>query len=137
GRSRQNRVFEIRSSDNGQSWSEMKASPLPNPNSGTDAVTLADGRHLLVYNHVPGEPGKWGGKRSPLNVAISEDSKQWKAALVLENTPGSEFSYPAIIQTKDGLVHITYTWMRKKVKHVVVDPKRIKPQAYVDGNWPN
>jgi len=137
GRTRQNHVFQMHSNDAGENWSEMKASMLPNPNSGIDAVTLADGRHLLVYNHVPGTPGEWGGARSPLNVAISDDGQNWKAALVLENTPKEEFSYPAIIQTKDGMVHLTYTWHRKKVKHVVVDPKKIQERPYINGDWPN
>ena len=53
---------------------------LPNPSAGTDAVTLADGRHLLVYNHTP-------KGRTPLNVAISSDGKTWSAAAVLEREP--------------------------------------------------
>ncbi|MBM3826918.1 MAG: sialidase, partial [Verrucomicrobia bacterium] len=54
---------------------------------------------------------------------------------VLESDPG-EYSYPSIIQTSDGLVHITYTWKRQKVKHVVVDPSRIVGRPIVDGRWP-
>ena len=96
----------------------MTATSLPNPNSGIDAVTLRDGRQLVVYNHTT-------KGRSPLNVALSEDGRQWQAALVLENEPG-EYSYPAVIQTKDGLVHITYTWKRVQVKHVVVDPAQLQ-----------
>ena len=69
--------------------------------NGTDAATLVDGRHLLVYNHTP-------LGRSPLNVAVSADGKAWMAALVLERERG-EYSYPAVIQTSDGLVHVTYT----------------------------
>jgi len=135
GRSRQERVFEIRSDDGGRTWSEMRLGSLPNNNSGTDALTLADGRHLIVYNHVGGEPGKWGGKRTPLNVSVSEDAQAWSAALVLEHEPG-EYSYPAIIQTKDGLVHITYTWKRQKVKHVVIDPTKLSAKPMSDGKWP-
>lgn len=136
GRTRQNRVFQMRSDDGGESWQEMQSSMLPNPNSGIDAVTLNDGRHLIVYNHVEGDPGKWGGARSPLNVAISKNGFVWQAALQLENSPKEEFSYPAIIQTRDGLVHITYTWHRKKIRHVVVDPSRLMPRDIVDGKWP-
>ncbi len=135
GRSRQDRVFEVRSEDGGRSWGELSLGALPNNNSGTDAVTLHDGRHLIVYNHVAGTPGKWGGKRTPLNVAVSVDAKEWQAALVLESDPG-EFSYPAVIQTGDGLVHITYTWKRQKVKHVVVDPSKLETKPFVDGRWP-
>lgn len=95
----------------------MKATGLPNPNSGIDAVMLRDGRALLVYNHTP-------RGRSPLNVALSSDGKTWKSALVLENLPG-EYSYPAVIQSRDGLVHITYTWHREKIRHVIVDPAKL------------
>lgn len=135
GRSRQNSVFEVRSDDGGNSWSGMKLGSLPNNNSGTDAVTLADGSHLIVYNHIGGTPGKWGGKRTPLNLAASKDGQTWQAALVLESDPG-EYSYPAIIQAKDGLVHITYTWKRQKVKHVVMDPAKLTTKPIVNGQWP-
>jgi predicted neuraminidase len=128
GRTRQQRIFEVTSDDAGKTWSEMKLGTLPNPNSGTDAVTLKDGRHLLVYNHTP-------KGRSPLNVALSNHGTDWQAALVLENEPG-EYSYPAIIQTADDLVHITYTWKRQKVRHVVVDPARLVSAPIVEGAWP-
>jgi predicted neuraminidase len=128
GRTRNQRVFETWSDDGGNTWTPLTLTALPNPNSGTDAVTLADGRHLIVYNHT------FTG-RSPLNVAVSRDGKAWQAALVLESDPG-EYSYPAMIQTKDGLVHITYTWKRQKVRHVVIDPARLSPRDIVNGNWP-
>ena len=135
GRSRQERVFEVRSDDGGKTWGAMTLGALPNNNSGTDAVTLADGTHLIVYNHIGGTPGKWGGKRTPLNLAASKDAQTWSAALVLESDPG-EYSYPAIIQTRDGLVHLTYTWKRQRVKHVVIDPARLALRPIVDGQWP-
>gem|GEM_PF-614718 len=94
-------------------WSRLKPTEIPNPDSGIDALTLLDGRHLLVYN-----PLKHGRHR--LAVALSHDGRTWKTVLELENEPGSEFSYPAVIQTRDGLVHITYTWKRQRIKHVVL-----------------
>lgn len=135
GRTRQGKIFDIWSDDGGKTWGTMTLGALPNPNSGTDAVTLADGRHLLVYNHTGLTPKKWGGSRSPLNVAVSKDGKQWEAALVLENTPG-EFSYPAVIQTRDGRVHITYTWRRQSIKHVVLDPAKLVLRPMPDSQWP-
>ncbi|MFV1981249.1 MAG: exo-alpha-sialidase [Rhodothermia bacterium] len=118
-------VAQSWSSDNGKTWGPLTATNLPNPNSGTDAVTLQDGRHLLIYNHLgSGETG-WG-RRGLLNVAISEDGKTWKPILTLEREEKSEFSYPAVIQAKDGKVHITYTWKRTSVKHVVLDPSAIE-----------
>jgi predicted neuraminidase len=134
-RSRQGRIVETWSKDQGKTWSPLKATALPNPNSGTDAVTLKDGRQLLVYNHTTTAPGKWGGPRSPLNVAISDDGKIWKAALKLESEPG-EYSYPAVIQTADGMVHITYTWKRQRIKHVVLDPAKLQLKEMKDGAWP-
>jgi predicted neuraminidase len=135
-RSRQGKIVEAWSEDQGKTWGRLSATPLPNPNSGIDGLTLKDGRHLLVYNHVITPSGKWGD-RAPLNVAVSEDGKIWKAALALETGPASaEYSYPAVIQTGDGLVHITYTWNRKKVKHVVLDPRRLRLREIKDGKWP-
>ncbi len=124
-RSRQSRIVESWSSDGGTTWSELAATRLPNPNSGTDAVTLADGRQLLVYNHSP----ILSRKHPACNVAVSADGKDWKAALVLEDEPG-EFSYPAVIQTTDGLVHITYTWNRRRIVYVVLDPTAGPPANF-------
>jgi predicted neuraminidase len=127
-RTRQGVISETWSSDGGKTWGPMTATTLPNPNSGIDAVTLRDGRHLLVYNHT-------SRGRSPLNVAVSEDGKMWKAALVLEDQPG-EYSYPAVIQTGDGRVHVTYTWKRERIKHVVLDPSGLILRDMKDGQWP-
>lgn len=128
GRTRQGKIFQIASPDLGKTWGQMTATGLPNPSSGTDAVTLRDGRHLLIYNHT-------AKSRSPLNLAVSRDAKTWQAALVLESDPG-EYSYPAIIQTTDGLVHLTYTWKRQRVKHAVIDPDKLVPRDFADGAWP-
>jgi len=127
-RSQNRTINETWSYDNGRTWSPLKQTELPNNNSGIDAITLKDGRHLMVYNNVkPPESARdgWGG-RSPLNVAISQDGKNWTNVITLENEPKMEFSYPFVIQSKDGLVHITYTWKRQNVKHVIVDPNKIK-----------
>ncbi len=122
------KILSATSDDAGRTWSEFTALTLPHPNSGIDAVTLRDGRHLLVYNHTP-------RGRSPLNVAVSKNGADWQAALVLEDAPG-EYSYPAVIQTKDGMVHATYTWKRQRVKHVVIDPAKLELAAIVAGQWP-
>ena len=115
-------ILETWSKDQGKTWSPLEKTSLPNPNSGTDAVTLKDGRQVLVYNPTSPVNGK-SGPRTPLDVAISDDGKTWKTLAVLENEPG-EYSYPAVIQTADGLVHVTYTWKRQRVRHVVLEPKK-------------
>jgi predicted neuraminidase len=107
------------SSDQGQTWSALAATTLPNPNSGIDAITLADGRHLVVYNHAT-------DARYPLDVALSKDGVTWTRVRTLESEPlPSGYAYPAVIQTKDGRIHVTYTWDRKRIKHVVLDPRAL------------
>ena len=137
-RSRNTTLNETWSSDGGKTWSEMKASGLPNNNSGTDAVTLKDGRQLLVYNHVlPAASWVRGkGPRTPLNIAVSNDGIKWFAATVLEDSPISQYSYPSVIQTKDGMVHIVYTWRRERIKHVVIDPSKLELTEIVNQQWP-
>ncbi len=117
-RSRQGVVTEAWSEDGGATWGTMTATSLANPSAGIDAVRLADGRFLLVYN--PTTKG-----RDRLEVAVSPDGKAWRRAVALEDAPG-EYSYPAIIQGRDGRVHVTYTWRRERIKHVVIDPTAIR-----------
>jgi predicted neuraminidase len=118
------------SEDNGYTWSEFISAGLPNPNSGIDAVTLLDRRQLLIYNHLT-------EGRNMLNVAVSENGKDWQAVAILENgIKGTEYSYPAVIQTNDGLIHISYTWNRKLIKYIVIDPEKIIVKPIVNGEWP-
>ena len=81
-------------------------------------MRLADGRFLLAYN--PSAAG-----RGTLEIAVSADGRDWRRGVVLEDAVG-EFSYPAMIQARDGRVHVTYTWMRRRIKHVVIDPSAIR-----------
>jgi predicted neuraminidase len=135
-RSQNRAILTAWSKDKGQTWSPLEKTTLPNNNSGTDAVTLKDGRQLLVYNHVlpPGTLAK--GPRTPLNVALSKDGINWYAAAILEDSPISQYSYPSVIQSADGLVHVVYTWRRQKIKHVVIDPQKLDLKEIKDGVWP-
>ncbi len=117
GRTKQGFVFTIESEDQGRTWGDLTLLDLPNPNSGTDALTLQDSRFLLVYNHAH-------SGRTPLNAALSHDGRHWTPVLTLEDADG-EFSYPAVIQTRDGLVHISYTWNRTRIGHIVLDPDKL------------
>ncbi len=133
------KIWQCLSNDDGKTWGRFSTTELPNPNSGIDAVALQDGRFLLAYNHSvrkPVNPDDPPG-RDILNLAISSDGVQWRAVCIFENSPKSEFSYPAIIQTKDGLVHVAYTWQRRLMKHVVLDPEKISGIPIRDGQWPN
>jgi alpha-L-rhamnosidase len=135
-RSQNRAILTAWSKDKGQTWSPLERTTLPNNNSGTDAVTLKDGRQLLVYNHVlpPGTLAK--GARTPLNVAVSKDGVNWYAAAILEDSPISQYSYPSVIQSADGLVHVVYTWRRQKIKHVVIDPQKLDLKEIKYGVWP-
>jgi predicted neuraminidase len=127
GRTRSGVLFSTWSADGGRTWTPLEALGVPNPNAGTDAVTLTDGRHLLVYNDAAPVPGTRSGKRYPLVIALSADGVTWNKAAVVEDQPMPDgYAYPAVIQASDGLVHITYTWNRQRIKHVVVDPRGLR-----------
>lgn len=121
-------ISENWSMNNGETWSEMNATSLSNPNSGVDAVTLKDGRQFLIYNPT----GKNWGDRVPLSIALSTNGKNWKRVLDIEplreNTDkeGEEYSYPTVIQAEDGKIHLVYTWNRKTVKYIVLDPTKLQ-----------
>lgn len=123
-RTRQGTTASTWSRDGGRTWSPLGAVDLPNPNSANDAVTLKDGRQLMIYNHAAHRvetPGK--GPRWPLCLALSDDGVSWRRVLTLESEPIPDgYAYPAIIQTGDGRVHITYTHNRTRIRHVMVDP---------------
>ncbi len=136
-RSRNKVILTTWSEDNGRTWTKLEPIDLPNPNSGIDAVTLNDGRFVLIYNNV--NPDSSWGDRNILNLAVSDDGIHWKAGVLLENDPDKdgEYSYPAVIQTSDGMIHITYTWNRKLIKHMVIDPSKLETRSMQNGNWPS
>lgn len=71
-----------------------------------------------------------------INVAVSDNGIDWKPALTLDREEKAEFSYPAVIQTTDGNVHITYTWKRRKVTHYVLNPGKLSLKEWNNGAWP-
>jgi alpha-L-rhamnosidase len=137
-RSKNTTINQAWSNDQGKTWGKVTPTSMPNNNSGTDAVTLKDGRQLLVYNHVKPAPNLPNGKgaRTPLNVAVSKNGIKWYAALVLEDSPVSQYSYPSVIQSKDGMIHIVYTWRREKIKYVKIDPSKLELKEIKNGKWP-
>ena len=117
-RSNQNYILESVSRDDGKTWSPLTKTKILNPNSGIDAICKKNGVIYLVYN--PMESGKeWVNGRNQLDIDISFDGQEWFDIYHLENEKSGEFSYPAIIQTSDGLIHITYTYNRKNIKHII------------------
>lgn len=124
-RTRNGKIATSWSSDNGDTWSTVTLTDLPNNNSGTDAVTLKDGRHMLIYNDFGALPGSRKGVRTPVSLAISSDGVNWQHLMDLESSPISQYSYPAIIQGKDGKVHCMYTWRRQRIAYKEIDLKKL------------
>src|SRR3546814_19551707 len=116
-RTRQDVVSQSWSEDNGNTWSEMTATDLPNPNSGTDAVTLKDGRQLLVYNHTT-KKGEQPKDRNMLNIAVSDDGLKWNTVMTVENKSNEVgYYYPEVIQIEDSIGTITIkSWKTKTEK---------------------
>ena len=125
-RTRNGKIATSFSSDNGDTWSNVTLLDVPNNQSGTDAVTLQDGRHVLIYNDFATLPGTKKGVRTPLSIAISSDGTHWHHALTLEDSPISQYSYPSIIQGKDGKLHAVYTWRRLRVAYKEIDLNKLK-----------
>jgi len=110
---RQGFVLQTESLDGGETWSEAAVTDLPSPFAAIDAVRLADGRFVVVWNRNPEE-------RNPLAIGVSEDEgKTWPIRKDLVAGEG-RFHYPAAIQTKDGRIHVTFTNNRVTIDHVVL-----------------
>jgi len=114
------------SSDNGDTWTPVTLLDIGNNQSGTDAVTLKDGRHALIYNNFETLPLTPKGVRTPCSIAISNDGTNWHHAVTLEDSPIDQYSYPAIIQGRDGKLHCVYTWRRQRVAYKEIDLNKLK-----------
>lgn len=117
-RTRNGKTGVAYSSDRGTTWSKLTLMDLEHTQSGIDAVTLRDGRHVLVYNDFETIDGTPKGPRTPLSVAVSKDGTHWQKVITLESSPIGQYSYPAVIEAADGTLHTTYTWRRRRIKHV-------------------
>lgn len=116
-RTQEGRVWRSRSFDDGRTWEVARPTPLPNPDSGRDALVLPNGLLVLAYNPTVRSQG-----RTPLVLRVSSDrGDSWGERWVLEEGPG-EYSYPCVILGTDGLVHITYTYRRERIRHAWLSP---------------
>ena len=125
-RTRNGKIGTSFSSDNGDTWTNVTLLDVPNNQSGTDAITMKDGRHVLIYNNFASLPGTKKGVRTPLSIAVSDDGTHWHHALTLEDSPISQYSYPSIIQGKDGKLHCVYTWRRQRISYKQIDLNKLK-----------
>jgi predicted neuraminidase len=110
---KESHLWRAESKDYGRTWTALEPIDVPNPNSGSDMVRLRSGAIALVNNHA-------GRGRTPLSLYLSEDdARTFPIRKDLETEPG-EYSYPAIIEDAEGLMQITYTYLRETIKHVTV-----------------
>jgi alpha-L-rhamnosidase len=114
------------SSDNGDTWTPVTLSAVENNQSGTDAVTLSDGTHALIYNNFETLPLTKKGVRTPCSIALSPDGQSWRHVLTLEDSPIDQYSYPAIIEGRDGTLHCVYTWRRQRISYKQIDVRKLE-----------
>ena len=120
------KIYATRTSDTGRTWSALETIDLPNSNSGLDAIRLSDGRLLLAFNDTDSD-------RDNLRLAISADAGvTWKRAATLVSEKGEEFSYPTVLQTSDGLIHVTYTWKRRGIKEATFNVAWLEAQMRLE-----
>jgi predicted neuraminidase len=131
------RCWETVSRDHGRTWSNAKPGPFRNPNSALAMIKLTSGNIVAVYNNSDDR-----FYRTPLVISFSEDDgRTWPITRILEDQPGKftyrtdrtdnwdsiEFSYPAITQTTDGMIHVVYTNdSRRNIKHAAVNEAWLK-----------
>ncbi len=107
------RIKRSVSQDGGMTWSEPELTDLLHPGGGIEAILLDNGHLAMVYNNKEEKP------RDKLAVSISDDfGKTWKWTRQLEDEPGGRFDYPSIIQAADGMLHVTYSYHLRTIKHV-------------------
>ncbi|MBI4558675.1 MAG: exo-alpha-sialidase [Candidatus Hydrogenedentes bacterium] len=103
-------ILQSDSTDLGKTWSPTRPAPLPCPGAGLAMCKLKSGHFVLVYNSSHTE-------RTPLSVSLStNDGRSWSRPVHLESNPG-EYAYPCVIETSDGKIHVSYTFLRKVIKH--------------------
>jgi len=120
GHEEKNHILRADSSDLGLTWTGLSDTPLPNPNSGFDMLRLESGSYIGIINNSYKD-------RENLSLVLSDDrGKSWRLLKVLEESEGNEYSYPSIIRSRQGLYHITYTYERRRIKHVVFNETWLK-----------
>lgn len=114
-------IWTAESFDKGKTWSELKKTSLPNPDSSIDALSIGDEGVILLYNHSHSD-------RYPLTLALYNDQDDSCVPLFdLENESGE---VPSMTLDSNGLLHVTYAYVppgktQRRIKHVVMDLNKI------------
>lgn len=109
-------IYSSTSSDEGKTWSKPEKTSLPNNNAAIQATILASGHMAIVYNPTT-------HARNPITISISHDGgMSWPYSKDLEHPPdleaSVEYSYPTLLQSPDGYIHVSYTYDRETIKYV-------------------
>lgn len=125
------RLHMSESKDNGISWSPVVDTDISNPGSGSEVIVLRDGTWALVNNDL--ERG-----RHSLAITLSDDEGRtwkWKRHIELDARAEkpSSFHYPSIIQAKDGMIHVSYSYF---VNHLPAKtPNKTIKHAWFNLAW--
>ncbi len=125
------RVHTSISTDNGESWSASQKTDIPNEAS-VEICVLKDGKWAFLGNDI-------NDGRYQLSLYLSDDegsSWKWKELIEYEADKKGSFSYPCLIQTRDGLLNISYSYSlgegKKTIKHMVVDPEKTAKKTWAE-----
>jgi predicted glycoside hydrolase/deacetylase ChbG (UPF0249 family) len=118
------RVHMSTSSDNGETWSASVKTSIPNEAS-VELSSLRDGKWAYFGNDI-------NDGRYQLSLYLSDDEGRtwkWKELIEYDQSKRGSYSYPCLIQSADGLIHISYSFSegegKKSIKHVIIDPSKI------------
>lgn len=120
------RLHVSRSRDQGQTWSQVQDSELPNSGTACDIVTLPNGNWVLINNDTESGRGR-------LTVSLSEDAgKTWRYHRRLMDDPVVRSHYPAIIVGTHGWLHVSFSHFaaddQKSIKHATFNEAWIKDE---------
>ena len=119
------RIMMSESSDQGETWSFAIDTDIPNPGSSLEVTVLKNGHWVMAYNDTEDNRNSWA-------VSLSDDEGKtwkWKRHIGQAADQSESFSYPSLIQTKDGKLHLTYSYGNpsgKTIMHASFDEKWIK-----------
>lgn len=123
------------SGDEGLTWQAPQYTGLPNPDAGICAVRISGNRLLMVFN----DSKPRHGSRDNLRLAVSDlHGKDWTRIATLEDAANQSFAYPFIIQTRDGLFHIVFSYNLNRIKHLTFNEAWIEErirEAGQSGPW--
>ncbi|MEY9784503.1 sialidase family protein [Sinorhizobium fredii] len=113
-------------------------------------ASMSDARRHSLYDEIESDGGEdngsteavasarpavWGVPRAPLSLAFSTDGgRTFPRRIDLDTGDGyclsnnskdslnREFSYPSIVEDAEGRLHVAYTYFRRAIKYVRLDP---------------